>query len=80
MNSKEALAWIADVFEEEPEELTPETPRGDIPGWDSMGILALMAGLDRDFDILLTADDMQSMTKVDDILQILNRNGKIGQG
>ncbi len=80
MNSKEALDWIADVFEEEPEDLTPETPRGDILGWDSMGILALMAGLDRDCDILLNADDMQSMTKVDDILKILNSNGKIDQG
>ena len=77
MSSSEALAWIADVFEEDPDGISPETERNDIVGWDSMGVLALMAGLDNDFDILLSADDMQAMTKIQDILVVLENNGKL---
>ncbi len=77
MSSSEALAWIADVFEEDPDGIGPETERKDIVGWDSMGVLALMAGLDNDFDILLSADDMQAITKIQDILVVLENNGKL---
>jgi len=77
MKQDEALAWIATVFEESPEDITPEKPRGDIPSWDSLGVLGLMAGLDTDFDIVLTAEDMQAMTKVDDILEVLRKHGKL---
>ena len=77
MNTNEALSWIADVFEEDPDAISSETERDHIAGWDSMGVLALMAGLDNDFDILLSADDMQAMTKVGDILTILESNGKL---
>ena len=77
MSSAEALAWIADVFEEDSDGLGPETERNEIVGWDSMGVLALMAGLDNDFDILLSADDMQAMTKIQDILEVLEKNGKL---
>ena len=77
MSSSEALVWIADVFEEDPDRISPETARKDMVGWDSMGVLALMAGLDNDFDILLSADDMQAMTKIQDILMVLKKNGKM---
>jgi len=77
MSPTEALAWIAEVFEEDLDCLNPETERKDIIGWDSMGVLALMAGLDNDFDILVSADDMQAMTKIQDILNVLEKNGKL---
>lgn len=77
MNRDEALAWIADIFEESPDAITLETDRDHIAGWDSMGVLAFMAGLDNDFDILLSVDEMQGVTKVGDIIDILQRYGKI---
>jgi len=77
MSSTEALSWIADVFEEDIDSIDPETKREDIVGWDSMGVLALMAGLDNDFDILLSADEMQAMTKIKDILDVLAKNGRL---
>ena len=78
MNQDEALAWIAEIFEEPPGSLQPETTRDDIPTWDSMGVLALMAGMDEKFGILLTDDDIRSMSTVDDILAVLRKHGKIG--
>ena len=77
MTLDEAMAWIADLFEESAESLRPDTPRDDIPAWDSLGILSLMAGLDEEFEILLSEDDLESLQSVGDILQILKRNGKL---
>ena len=58
MNLSEAISWIADVFQENPDSLQPETEQKDIAGWDSMGTLSLMAGLDYDFDILISDDEI----------------------
>ena len=77
MNMEEALAWIADLFEEPVENIQPETLKEDIPAWDSLGVLALMASLDEDFGILLTEEEMQALEKVDDIFDLIRRNGGI---
>ncbi len=76
-NEQEALRWIAGIFEESGAALTPETPREDIPLWDSMGVLALMAAMDEEFDIVMSDDDIKSMQKVDDILAVLRKHGKL---
>lgn len=77
MNETEALAWIADLFEEPVENIQPDTPREAIDAWDSLGVLNLMAGLDETFDILLEDEDLQSMRSVSDILEILRKHGKL---
>ena len=71
----EALSWVAELFEEPVENIQPETPRDDIEGWDSLGILALMASLDEDFDIILSEDEFQELRKVEHILKTLEQNG-----
>ena len=78
MNQTEALAWIADLFEEPMEKIQPDIKRKDIPAWDSLGVLTLMAALDEKFDIVLTEEEMQTMQSVKDILDVLNKHGKIG--
>ncbi len=77
MNEVDALAWIADLFEEPRERIRPETKREAIPTWDSLGVLTLMAGLDETFEVLLKEEDMIAMQSVQDILDVLVRNGKI---
>jgi acyl carrier protein len=79
MNQQETLEWIATLFEEPTDSLTPETSRDDIPMWDSLGVLTLMAGLDEKFSILMTDADMKGMQKVDDILAVLRQHGKLNQ-
>jgi acyl carrier protein len=39
-----------------------------------------MAALDKDFDLVLTEEDIRTITKVGDILQFLERNGKLEAG
>lgn len=77
MTEQEALAWIAGVFEESPEDLKSTTHRTDVPAWDSLGVLTLMAGLDSDFNIVLTEDEVGGLEVVGDVLQVLRRNGKL---
>lgn len=77
MTTQEATTWIARLFQESVERLTPETPRDAVPAWDSLGELTLMADMDEKFGIVLTDSQLRAMTRVDDILQVLRNNGKI---
>ena len=36
-----------------------------------------MAGFDQQFNIMLSDDEIKTMTKVNDILNILRKNGKV---
>ena len=77
MNTKDALSWIAEVFEEAADRITAATERQAIPGWDSLGTLSLIAALDEKFDIHLNEKEIESMDKVDDILVVLRRQGAL---
>jgi acyl carrier protein len=72
----EVLKWVGELFEH-PEPLAPETLRETIPMWDSLGTLNLLAGLDEKFGIILPDAELRAMTKVDDILVVLRREGKL---
>ena len=80
MNLQEALNWIADVFEENPENIQPDTPRNKIVTWDSLGMLTLMAKMDEDFGIIISEDDLQNLKAVQDILDLLKKNEKLDEG
>jgi acyl carrier protein len=80
VNEEEALAWIAEVFEEPLENIKADTPGDAIAGWDSLGVLTLMAGLDEKFDIRITEKELNELQLVGDILALLVRYGKITTG
>ena len=77
MKSDDALSWISEVFEESPGRISAATPRLDIPGWDSLGTLSLIAALDERFDIHLSEQDIEGMQCVGDIFEILRRHGAL---
>lgn len=77
MNQDEALRWIAELFDETPGTVTPDTPRDAIPTWDSLGLLTLMAALNERFDIVMTAEELGTMRSVNDILQVLRTHGAL---
>lgn len=79
MRTQEALSWIAETFEQPVERFTADTMRRDIPGWDSLGTLVLIAAFDEKFDIHLSEKDLDGMQRVNDVLEILRRNGKLEQ-
>ena len=73
----EALAWIAGLFDQPVDELSPNTAMSAIPMWDSLGVLTLMAEFDEKFGIVLSDTDMRQIRKVDDILEILREARKL---
>jgi acyl carrier protein len=77
MTEAEALAWLAEVFQEPAEKIAPETPRDSIATWDSLGVLTLMAELDERFDLVTSDQDMREMTKVGDVISLLRKEGKL---
>jgi acyl carrier protein len=77
MTQKDALVWIAELFEESAERIRPETKRDDIAAWDSLGMLTLMAGLNDRFDIVMSDRELQAFGSVEDILQVLRARGKL---
>lgn len=72
------IAWLGEVFECRAEELTADRSRDDIPAWDSLGVLTLMAGFDEKFGLVMSADDMQKLQRVGDVLALLRSRGKLG--
>jgi acyl carrier protein len=77
MQIDEALNWIAEVFEERPGRINAQTLRNDIPGWDSLGTLSLIAALDERFDIHLSEENIEGMKSVSDLLDILRSHGAL---
>jgi acyl carrier protein len=77
LNTRDALNWIAEVFEEPAGSVSADTPRENIVGWDSLGTLTLIAALDERFDIHLSEKEIDAMKRVSDVLEILRRNGKL---
>lgn len=77
MDETEALSWIADIFQEPVENIGPTTPRENIAGWDSLGVLSLMAEMDEKFDILIEEETLENLKTVNDILALLKSNGKL---
>ena len=77
MTHSEALKSIAELFEETPDRITPETSRDAIAAWDSLGVLTLMSYLHGEFGIILSDGELKSMKTVNDILIVLQENGKL---
>jgi acyl carrier protein len=77
MTREETLLWLAEIFEESPDYIQPDRLREDIPTWDSVGVLNLIAGVDEKFGVIFSDKEIRAMTKVGDILTLLEQKGKL---
>jgi acyl carrier protein len=71
---KEVAAIFADVFKYTGP-LMLDTVRQDVPKWDSLQHMALVAAIEQTFGISLSMDEMIEIRSVKDICQILDRHG-----
>ena len=78
MNPDEFLAWCGTLFDEPTENLTMETPREEVPGWDSMGTLLLMADLDEIHGIQLSEDELTGLNTLGDIANLIEARSAAG--
>ncbi|MBL8324555.1 MAG: acyl carrier protein [Rubrivivax sp.] len=75
MNLQEALRWIAGIFDTPADRLGPDTASSEIAGWDSLGVLMLIADLDEKFGIQLDERELYGINGVRSILDLLERAG-----
>jgi acyl carrier protein len=73
----EVLPWLATVFGEPVESLKFDSQRDQIHGWDSMGMLMLMADVDEKFGIQMSEQDVKGLKSVTDIVALLERAGQV---
>ncbi len=75
LSSMEAREWIADLLMCTPESLPPDvTPLREVEGWDSLRHVSLVLGLEQKRNKKLTADQIQNIVTVGDVLSILRQN------
>ena len=64
---------IAELFKCDIAEVSDVTGPGDLPGWDSLGHVALMAALQDRFGSHIPVEDAIEVTSVADLVAILDR-------
>lgn len=75
MTTEDILLKTQEVFHEafnvDPLRVSLETRPDDVPGWDSLGQLALATSLEQAFGINLDVDDLMEMESVREIVRIV---------
>lgn len=62
---------FSDQFDDEPEGLTLETKFRDIADWSSIIALSVMAMCDEEYEVILSANEMESANQISDIYKIV---------
>lgn len=73
MDAQKRLEWLTKALSVTDRTLTMEDTRSSIFEWDSMGDLMLLSGLEEDFGIVMSADDLASVASAADLFALLER-------
>ena len=68
-----------EVFEDSELLVTDQTLAVDIPNWDSLTHISLIIGLEGEFGIEFSTEEVISMTSVGDLFAVLQNKG-VGHG
>ncbi|HPQ38602.1 MAG TPA: acyl carrier protein [Synergistaceae bacterium] len=71
MNEK--ITLLAETLDTDEEILTPAKELEQLEEWDSMGIISVIAMLDKKYGVQLKADQIQALKSVGDILNLMEK-------
>lgn len=71
VDEKQFIQNFADQFDDEPEDLTLETRFRDIDGWSSIIALSEMAMCDEEYEVIISANEMENANKIADLYKIV---------
>lgn len=80
MDTKKAMAWLADVLAVQGRELTLDDTRNTVVEWDSMGDLLLLSMLEEDLGIVVSADEVAAIGSTREIVALLEKNNAFSSG
>ena len=72
MTQEEKIALIMNTLEITASGITPDTELSSLDEWDSMGVISIIAMMDRKFNKVLNAEEISSMKLVRDIIDLMN--------
>jgi len=68
LNPAEKTLLVEKALDTEPGTLKPDTRLNDLEEWDSLGVVSLIAMLDKHFSVRLHPDKIRALATVKDIL------------
>ena len=68
MTIDEKLNLIAETLDADRAGITQTAVLSTLDEWDSMGVISIIAMLDKKFEVVLTAEQIAELTTVQDIL------------
>ena len=72
MNDEKKLELLADVFDCDVEDLTPESALDSFDNWDSMTKLSLIVLMDDEFGKQLKGDEIKAFKTIGDIMNYMS--------
>ena len=73
MDSQKRLEWLTKALSVSGRTLTLEDTRNTVSEWDSMGDLMLLSGLEEEFGIAMSADDLATVASARELFALLER-------
>lgn len=70
MNKAEFIEELAIILNEDPESITPETELESLAGWDSTGLLGVIALLDGDLGVTVDVDRLRECKMVQNLMDL----------
>ena len=71
MTIEEKITLIAETLDTDQDNVKPEIELKFIEEWDSMGMISTIAMLDRKFGKILSAEQIEELKTVQDILNLM---------
>jgi acyl carrier protein len=75
MDTQRALQWLTDIFAVKNRVVTIDDTRDSLAEWDSLGSLLLLSALEEEHKIVISADELEAITAVRQICDLLEKNG-----
>jgi acyl carrier protein len=64
-----------EVFDDEDLEVTADTSAKNLPNWDSFAQVKLVVGLEEEFDVKFTTEEVATLSSVGDLKRSLQSKG-----
>lgn len=71
MTIEEKITLIAETLDTDQDNIKPDAELKSIEEWDSMGVISTIAMLDRKFGKILSAEQIEELKTVRDILDLM---------
>ena len=73
MDAEKKLEWLTNALSVQGRVLTMEDTRHTVSEWDSMGDLMLLAGLEEEFKIVVSADELAAVASAGELFKLLEK-------